>query len=100
MSSASLFDLGGRVALVTGGNGGIGRSVALGLAQAGASVAIAGRDEDKNARVLAELQATGNPAGRWGQPEELIGAAVFLASTASDFVTGETVRVDGGYAIY
>ena len=258
MSPSSLFDLGGRVALVTGGNGGIGRSLALGLAQAGASVAIAGRNEDKNARVLEELQAKGNPAvavsldvterdelepavqqveselgpisilvnnagiasisggilgespedwdnvietqlnavfllsklaaksmkdhgggkilniasmysyfgsglvpsysaakgaivqltksmaielapfgiqvnaiapgfietdmtapvrteelqamndqiiartpaGRWGQPDELVGAAVFLASRAADFVTGETVRVDGGYAIY
>ncbi len=39
------------------------------------------------------------PAGRWGQPEEVAGAAVYLASHASDFVTGETIRVDGGYAI-
>jgi 2-deoxy-D-gluconate 3-dehydrogenase len=39
------------------------------------------------------------PAGRWGQSEEVAGAAIFLASRASDFVTGETIRVDGGYAI-
>jgi 2-deoxy-D-gluconate 3-dehydrogenase len=39
------------------------------------------------------------PAGRWGLPAELAGPAVFLASSASDFVTGETIRVDGGYAI-
>jgi NAD(P)-dependent dehydrogenase (short-subunit alcohol dehydrogenase family) len=39
------------------------------------------------------------PAGRWGHPEELAGTAVYLASRASDFVTGETIRVDGGYAI-
>jgi 2-dehydro-3-deoxy-D-gluconate 5-dehydrogenase len=39
------------------------------------------------------------PAGRWGQPEELAGAAIYLASRASDFVTGDTIRVDGGYAI-
>ena len=38
-------------------------------------------------------------AGRWGKPEELGGAAIFLASSASDFVAGETIRVDGGYAI-
>ena len=39
------------------------------------------------------------PAGRWGQPEEVAGTAVFLASRASDFVTGATIFVDGGYAI-
>jgi len=39
------------------------------------------------------------PAGRWGRTEEIGGTAVFLASSASDFVTGETIRVDGGYAI-
>jgi len=39
------------------------------------------------------------PAGRWGQAEEVAGTAVYLASRASDFVTGETIRVDGGYAI-
>ncbi len=39
------------------------------------------------------------PAGRWGKPEEIAGTAVYLASRASDFVTCETIRVDGGYAI-
>jgi gluconate 5-dehydrogenase len=36
------------------------------------------------------------PAGRWGQPEELVGAAVFLSSAASDFVNGQILYVDGG----
>jgi gluconate 5-dehydrogenase len=36
------------------------------------------------------------PAGRWGDPEELVGATVFLASRASDFVNGQIVFVDGG----
>jgi gluconate 5-dehydrogenase len=36
------------------------------------------------------------PAGRWGQPEELAGAAVFLASRASDFVNGQILTIDGG----
>jgi gluconate 5-dehydrogenase len=36
------------------------------------------------------------PAGRWGQPEELGGAAIFLASRASDFVNGQILTVDGG----
>jgi 2-deoxy-D-gluconate 3-dehydrogenase len=255
MQIPELFDLTGRVALVTGGNGGIGRGIALGLAKAGASVAIFGRNVDKNQQVLSELKAAGatalavkidltrradlepaieqvkhdlggldilvnnagnvsvsggvlhekpedwdnvietqlnavfllsklaaqamvkqkrgkiinigsmysyfgsgmipsysaakgaivqltksmaielapfniqvnaiapgwietdmtapvktmpamydeilarTPAGRWGQPEEIAGTAVYLASRGSDFVTGETIRVDGGYAI-
>jgi 2-dehydro-3-deoxy-D-gluconate 5-dehydrogenase len=254
MNMPALFDLSGRVAVVTGGNGGIGRGIALGLAHAGAAVAVLGRNEDKNQRVLTELKAIGvpslavkvdltertalepalnmieselgpigilvnnagnvslsggvlnekaedwdnviethlnaafllsklavrsmlsqkrgkiiniasmysyfgsglvpsysaakgaivqltksmaielaphniqvnaiapgwiqtemtapvldmplneeiltrTPAGRWGQPEEIAGTAVYLASQASDFVTGATIRVDGGYAI-
>jgi len=254
MRIPSLFDLTGRVAVVTGGNGGIGRGIALGLAEAGAAVAVWGRNDEKNQRVLSELKAIGvrsmalmvdmtnrgglepafkkvenelgsvsilvnnagiaslsggvmnekpedwdrvietqlnsvfllsklaaqsmirqksgkiiniasmysffgsglvpsysaakgaivqltksmaiefaphniqvnaiapgwietdmtapvrttpmndeilarTPAGRWGQPEEVAGAAVYLASRASDFVTGDTIRVDGGYAI-
>jgi len=255
MKTQKLFDLTGNVAVVTGGNGGIGRAIAIGLAESGASVAILGRNEEKNQSVLKELKAIGNPAiainidltkrddlkpaiktiedtigpisilvnnagnvslsggilnettsdwdnviethlnatfllskyaaesmiqnkrgkiinigsmysyfgsglipsyaaakgaiiqltkstaiefaphniqvnaiapgwfetemtapvktmplndeiiartpaGRWGQTEELAGTAVFLASKASDFVTGETIRVDGGYAIF
>jgi 2-dehydro-3-deoxy-D-gluconate 5-dehydrogenase len=255
MKTPALFDLTGRVAIVTGGNGGIGRGIALGFAEAGAAVAIFGRNEEKNSRVLSELKAIGvppiavkvdvtdraalepawnrveselggvsilvnnagnvslsggvlnekpedwdnvietqlnavfllsklaaqsmlrrqqggkiinigsmysffgsglipsysaakgaivqltksmaielaphniqvnaiapgwietdmtapvhtmplndeilsrTPAARWGQPEEIAGTAVYLASRASDFVTGETIRVDGGYAI-
>jgi len=38
------------------------------------------------------------PTGRWGEPSELGGAAVFLASSASDYVTGSTLTVDGGYS--
>jgi gluconate 5-dehydrogenase len=36
------------------------------------------------------------PAGRWGEPDELQGAAIFLASSASDFVNGHILFVDGG----
>ena len=254
MNTRALFDLTGRVAIVTGGNGGIGRGIALGLAEAGAAVAVFGRNEDKNGRVLDELKTIGcrslamnvdvtdrdglepafqrverelggvdilvnnaghvnlsggvlqekaadwdrvietqlnavfllsklgaasmatrsrgkiinvgsmysffgsalvpsysaakgaviqltksmaiefaphniqvnaiapgwietdmtapvraspmndeilarTPAGRWGQPDEIAGTAVYLASHASDFVTGATIRVDGGYSI-
>jgi 2-deoxy-D-gluconate 3-dehydrogenase len=254
MKAPPLFDLTGQVAVVTGGNRGIGRGIAHGLAEAGAAVAVFGRNEEKNQQVLSELKAIGvpsiavkldmtrraalepalntveselgsvnilvnnagnvslsggvmnerpedwdcvietqlnsvfllsklaarsmishkrgkiinigsmysyfgsglipsysaakgaivqltksmaiefaphniqvnaiapgwietdmtapvrtmpmndeilarTPAGRWGQPEEIAGTAVYLASRASDFVTGTTIRVDGGYAI-
>ena len=61
MQTPQLFDLAGRVAVVTGGNGGIGRGIALGLAGAGASVAVLGRNEQKNQQVLSELKAIGVP---------------------------------------
>jgi 2-dehydro-3-deoxy-D-gluconate 5-dehydrogenase len=254
VNKTELFDLSGKVAVVTGGNGGLGRGIALGLAEAGAAVAVLGRNEEKSRKVLSELKALGvrsmavtidltmraefepafqkvqnelggvdilvnnagnvslsggvmnetpeawdsvlatqlnsvfllsrlaakgmlsrkkgkiinigsmfsffgsglipsysaakgaiiqltksmaiefapnniqvnaiapgwfktdmtapvhsmplndeilsrTPAGRWGEPEELAGTAVFLASRASDFVTGTTVVVDGGYSI-
>ncbi len=44
-------------------------------------------------RVLART-----PAGRWGRPEDLGGIALFLASPASDFITGTAIPVDGGYS--
>ena len=62
MSLANLFDLSGHVAVVTGGNGGIGRSIALGLARAGAAIVVLARNEEKNQRVLGELKALGRPA--------------------------------------
>jgi 2-deoxy-D-gluconate 3-dehydrogenase len=62
MNFANLFDLSGRVAMITGGNGGIGRGIALGFAAAGARVAIIGRNEEKNQQVLDELSGFGHPA--------------------------------------
>lgn len=37
------------------------------------------------------------PAGRWGKPEDMVGAAIYLASSASDYVNGSTIIVDGGW---
>jgi 2-deoxy-D-gluconate 3-dehydrogenase len=53
----NMFDLHGKVAIVTGGNGGIGLGIARGLALAGADIAVAGRNEDKTAAAIKELQA-------------------------------------------
>lgn len=49
-------------------------------------------DTKRSAEILGRI-----PAGRWGQPKELGGAAVFLASDASDYVHGTTIAVDGGW---
>ena len=56
------FDLTGRVAVVTGGNGGIGFGMARGLARAGASIAVVGRDAGKSARAVSEIEAVGSAA--------------------------------------
>ncbi|MBI5382888.1 MAG: 2-dehydro-3-deoxy-D-gluconate 5-dehydrogenase KduD [Opitutae bacterium] len=49
-------------------------------------------DEKRSAAILERI-----PAGRWGTPDDLKGAVVFLASAASDYVNGYTVAVDGGW---
>jgi 2-deoxy-D-gluconate 3-dehydrogenase len=67
----NLFDLEGRVAIVTGGNGGIGLAMACGLAQAGATVALAGRDVAKGEAALERLTGEG-------------GRAVFLTADVTD----------------
>jgi len=50
------------------------------------------QDEERSSDILARI-----PAGRWGTPEDVQGAAIFLASAASDYVNGYTVAVDGGW---
>lgn len=49
-------------------------------------------DEERSAEILARI-----PAGRWGKPSDLAGPIVFLASAASDYVSGYTLAVDGGW---
>jgi 2-deoxy-D-gluconate 3-dehydrogenase len=61
-------------------------------------------DTDLSRQARKEVQGLGDrviartPAGRWGRPEDLAGVAVFLASAASDFITGVSIPVDGGYS--
>ena len=50
------------------------------------------QDETRNRQILERI-----PAGRWGEPSDLAGAAVFLSSPASDYVNGEVMVVDGGW---
>ncbi len=50
------------------------------------------QDGERSSDILSRI-----PAGRWGTPEDLQGAAVFLASSASDYVNGFTLAVDGGW---
>jgi hypothetical protein len=49
-------------------------------------------DKDRSAAILERI-----PAGRWGLPDDLMGPVIFLASSASDYVYGYTVAVDGGW---
>jgi gluconate 5-dehydrogenase len=58
---------------------------------------------EMNAPLIADAQFSAwverrTPAGRWGDPPEIAGAAVFLASSAADYVTGAILHVDGGFA--
>jgi 2-deoxy-D-gluconate 3-dehydrogenase len=48
---------------------------------------------------LQERVVARTPAGRWGDPDDFAGIAAFLASPASDFVTGAAITVDGGYSV-
>ena len=89
--SPSPFSLSGLVCVITGGNRGIGRSVALGMARAGAAVAVLGRNDDKNSQVLDELRELGVPA-----------MALHLDVTARETLAGAIQAVEaalGGISI-
>ena len=62
MNTSKIFDLSGRVAVITGGNGGIGLGMAKGMAAAGATIVVAGRDAAKNTAAVSEILSAGGKA--------------------------------------
>lgn len=106
-----LFNLDRKVAIVIGGIGGIvqmSRSMACAWAEDNIQVnaILPGWiDTELTRRTRQEIEglhertAARTPAGRWGEPRYLAGAAIFLASSASDLITGVALPVDGGYSI-
>lgn len=66
-------------------------AIAPGYMETSNTAALRG-DKERNEAILERI-----PAGRWGRPEDLSGAVVFLASKASDYVNGITLPVDGGW---
>ena len=97
------FSLEGRTSLVTGGARGLGFGIARALARAGSDLVLVSRTSSEltETAFLAEGRAdwmiSRTPLGRHGKPEDLGGAAVFLASSASDYMTGTVTYVDGGW---
>jgi NAD(P)-dependent dehydrogenase (short-subunit alcohol dehydrogenase family) len=89
-----IFDLDGRVAVITGGNGGIGLGIAQALAEAGAAVSIWGRNADKNAQAVASIVAKGGRAE--AQVCDVTDAASVKAAMAATLQTFG--RVDGCFA--
>ena len=83
------FDLSGKVAMA--GKGVQVNAIAPGYIATNNTAALQA-DEVRNKAILDRI-----PAGRWGDPEDLGGAAVFLASQASNYVTGHILAVDGGW---
>ncbi len=110
-----MFDLKGKVALVTGGNGGIGLGMARGLAAAGANVVVAGRNREKSLAAVAELERHGPAAqavevdvaseasvaamveavvGRWGRLDVLINnAGINIRKPAHELALEEWRRI-------
>lgn len=90
------FDLTGKVAVVTGGNGGIGLGMAEGLAQAGASVAIWGRNAAKNAAAVKELSAYGKAKAYAVDVADEGAVIAAMEATLADFGRVDTMIANAG----
>lgn len=98
MPDLSMFDLSGRVAVVTGGNGGIGLGLARGLAQAGAKLSIWARNRDKCEAAARELESLGAEVSTLGcdvSSEEEVAAAV--AATLERFGRIDACFANAGF---
>ena len=121
-SSSSAGRMDGKVAVITGGASGIGRTCALRFSQEGASVVVADLKPDRAEAVAAEITNRGRPAtwtqvdtsdpdqieamaaaavaafGRLGEAADIANACLYLCSDEASFVTGEIIAPDGGLA--
>jgi NAD(P)-dependent dehydrogenase (short-subunit alcohol dehydrogenase family) len=97
VSSSSVIDLSGQVAIVAGGNRGIGLNLARGTARAGGSVAVRGRRLDRNDEAVRELEALGaNAAGFVGDVSSERGVAQAMAATHETFGRLDTLAAKVG----
>ncbi|HJZ19956.1 MAG TPA: glucose 1-dehydrogenase [Bradyrhizobium sp.] len=88
--NGKLFDLSGKVAIVTGGNGGIGLGMARGLAEAGAAIAVVGRDQAKSTAAVADIERLG--ARAIAVPADVTDKSAVAAMV--ERVSGEFGRID------
>ena len=95
----NLFDLTGKVALVTGGNSGLGLAFARGLAKAGADVVIWGRRADRNAEAVAELsQYGGRVSARLVDVSSEVDVAAGIAAAVAEMGRIDTLVINAGLA--
>ena len=90
MTQPAIFSLQDKNALVIGGTSGIGKAIARGFF-------MTELNRDKMSAERKALALARTPAGRFGEVDELVGAAIYLASSASGFMTGQSIAVDGGF---